>query len=171
VLLSLAIGYVVSVRLSPERALQTVGVVMAWFLLFGAYVVIQVKRGVWTDVDVSKQEQRPHMYLLAVGLGIASIAVLWWRGYPPPVLIGMGSAAGMLATGAILNRWIKVSLHSAFAVYAVALPQLVLGLSGLALIVIPLSVAWSRVAMGRHTKPEVLLGLALGAIGSLPLLL
>src|SRR5687768_1241778 len=108
ILLPLAVGYVVSRRLSMEQALHTMGVLLAWFLLFGTYVVIQVRRGVWTDVDVSSHEHRPHMYMLAVPLAVASVLVLWWRGYPTPVLIGMGSAAAMLAVASILNRWIKV---------------------------------------------------------------
>jgi hypothetical protein len=171
VLLPLAVGYVVSQRLSFEDALHTMGVLLGWFVLFGTYVVIQVKRGVWTDVDVSKQEHRPHMYLLAVPLGVASVLVMWWRGYPAPVLIGMGSAAAMMAAGAIINRWIKVSLHSAFAVYAVMIPVPVLGPPGLMLLAIPLAVAWARVAMGRHTRAEVLLGLVFGALAAVPLLL
>jgi hypothetical protein len=87
------------------------------------------------------------------------------------VLIGTESAAAMLAAGAIINPWIKVSLHSAFAVYAVMIPVPVIGPAGFALLAIPMLVAWGRVAMGRHTTNEVLLGLALGACASVPLLL
>ena len=170
VLLPLAVGYVVSRRLALEDALATMGILFGWFVLFGTYVVIQVRRGVWSDVDVSTREQRPHMFRLAVPMAVASAVVLWWRGYPMPVVIGTASAAGMLATASIINRWIKVSLHSAFAVYAVTIPVPVMGPPGLALLAIPLGVAWARVAMGRHTKAEVLLGLALGAVASVPLL-
>lgn len=169
VLLPLAVGYVTSRTLTPLLALETMGVLFAWFVLFGTYVVVQVRRGVWTDVDVSKQEQRPHMYLLAVPLGVATVLVLWWGGYPMPVVIGVGSAVGMLGVASIINRWIKVSLHSAFAVFAVMIPVSVLGPPALAFLAIPILVGWARVGMQRHSTAEVLLGLLLGAIASVPL--
>jgi hypothetical protein len=169
VLLPLAVGYVSWKRLSFEEGLTTMAMLLGWFLLFGVYVGIQVRRGVWSDVDVSAREQRPHMFLLAVPLAVATSLILWWRGQSMSVVMGTASAAAMLAVASIINRWIKVSLHSAFAVYAVAIPLPVLGLPGLALFAIPAAVAWGRVAMGRHTTPEVLLGLALGAMASIPI--
>src|SRR5262245_56293747 len=96
VLLPLAVGYVVSRSLSSEQAPESMAILLGWFVLFGAYVVIQVRRGVWSDVDVSTREQRPHMFGLAVPMALGSVVVVWWRGYPLPVVIGMASAAGML---------------------------------------------------------------------------
>jgi len=57
-----------------------------------------------------------------------------------------------------------VSLHAAFAVFAVALvwPQLAPTLATAALAA---GVGWSRLVLGRHTLAEVLLGLLFGAAG------
>jgi hypothetical protein len=169
-LIPLAIGYAVSRELPEHQAVRIMGVLFAWMLLFGAYVVVQVRRGVWTDVDVSKREHRPRMYLVVVGLGLPGIIALWWGDYPSAVLIGMGSAVALLVASAIINRWIKVSLHAAFSVYAVFVIVSIDGIAAAALLAIPLLIAWSRVAMGRHTRNEVLLGLAFGTVASVPLL-
>jgi hypothetical protein len=159
----------VSRSLERDQAIEIVAMVLGWFLLFGGYVLIQVRRGVWTDVDVSRREHRPHMYLVTLGIGAAAVTALWLSGYPAPVLRGMGSAVGLLAAAAIINRWIKVSLHAAFGVYAVGVVVSAAGPPLLWLSVIPLVVGWSRVAMGRHTAQEVLLGLVCGSIASIAL--
>jgi membrane-associated phospholipid phosphatase len=66
----------------------------------------------------------------------------------------------------LLRRWLKVSLHAAFAMFSAALvwqSPAVFALSlGLAV-----AVGWSRCELHRHTPREVLVGLLAGAAAGL----
>jgi membrane-associated phospholipid phosphatase len=72
-------------------------------------------------------------------------------------------AALLVLVTHLLRRWLKVSLHAAFAVFAGAMvwPH---ALPTLATLVLAAGVAWSRLVLRRHTLPEVLLGLLMGAV-------
>jgi membrane-associated phospholipid phosphatase len=120
----------------------------------------RVRAGAWTDYDVSDHEQRRGFYwaLLAV-LPLGSL--LAWRLRPE---LGRGLLAGwaLLLASMLANRFLKSSLHVAFAAFCggmiartptTAVPCLAL-VAG---------VAWSRVVLRRHTVAEVLFGAALGA--------
>ena len=69
---------------------------------------------------------------------------------------------GLIAVSALVNQWLKVSLHTGFAAFtAVALfsgsrPM------GIGAAVVALAVAWSRLELRRHTLPEVVGGALLG---------
>ena len=68
-----------------------------------------------------------------------------------------------LGVSAGVTRWIKVSLHMAFA--ALASTALALGRSPvgyLLLLALP-ALAWSRLILQRHTPLEVVLGTIIGA--------
>ncbi len=121
------------------------------------------RSGQWETVDASAPSNRPALYALALLLTAALTATIGLlRGWDP-ILRGCTVVAGMLGAAAILNRWIKLSLHVAFAAFAaVVLLRLDwrIGL-GFALVV-PL-LAWSRVALARHSFAEVVGGACLGA--------
>jgi membrane-associated phospholipid phosphatase len=78
------------------------------------------------------------------------------------VVAGPLLAALLVLLTHVLRRWLKVSLHAAFALFAAALvwPNLP---GTLAVAALALGVAWSRLVLRRHTLPEVLTGLLLGA--------
>lgn len=126
------------------------------------------RSGQWETVDASTPNNRPALYALALLLMAVLTATLGLlRGWDP-ILRGCTAVAGMLAAGAILNRWIKLSLHVAFVTFAaVVLLRLDWRFGAPCAFVVPL-LAWSRLKLARHTWPEVLggacLGLAAGAL-------
>ena len=80
--------------------------------------------------------------------------------------VGVGSAVLIIAAAAFASRWLKLSQHGAFCtlVCAVALPLGPRAVAfGAGLIVL---VAWSRLALGRHTGPEVAAGFVTGLAGA-----
>lgn len=131
-----------------------------------AVVAIQVRRGVragrFSDVDLTRREQRGSSYLLGLLLAAAVLVALRLMGHRGGGAVG---ALVLLAVAALVNLKLKASLHVAFALYAAALvgPRspvwLALFLAAAAL------VAWSRLALGRHTVIEVIAGAAIGALG------
>jgi membrane-associated phospholipid phosphatase len=149
--------------LSPGRAALVIALIGAGGLLPLAFFVRrEVLRGRFSDHDVSERTHRGRLFRAAFLLLGAILAVLLAAGAPRPVLAGVAAALGLLVAAALLNLWIKVSLHTAFAFFfAVSLLPLAPRIAGVA-VALAVAVGWSRLALERHTVPEVLLGGGLG---------
>ncbi|MYT28275.1 MULTISPECIES: hypothetical protein [unclassified Streptomyces] len=123
-----------------------------------------VRRGWWSDWELSRRAERPLPLALATAGALVVWLASWWLGAPrellvPAALAPLGGAAFMLCT-----RRGKVSLHTSAAAGGVAL--LSIEVSGWCAVVgVPLLalVAWSRVRIGAHTGRQVWAGGALGA--------
>ena len=76
---------------------------------------------------------------------------------------GVVATLGMLAVCGVATRWIKVSLHMAFAALAATALALMQAPVGYALLLALPALAWSRLALHRHTPLEVALGTFIGA--------
>lgn len=143
------------------------GSVVAAMAVLSAYVVRRQRRGDFTDVDVSKREQRPAVYALAIVTLVATGIALHIRGSNPIAVRGVTLAAGLFAVSALVNVRLKASLHCAFAVLAagIAWPSSMLAAMSFAFVAV--AVAWGRVAYGRHARSEVVVGLGLGALAAI----
>ncbi|HEX7152352.1 MAG TPA: hypothetical protein VF618_12760 [Thermoanaerobaculia bacterium] len=130
-------------------------------------ILFQMRRGTWSDFDVSRPEQRRWLYVAAVPLLVAAVFVLRSAGAPPHLLRGPAVSAVMMLIGILLSRWLKVSLHLLFGTFcAVALTDafpLALPLAAAVL----LALAWSRTRLKRHTWAEVAAGFTIGLGGGL----
>ena len=124
----------------------------------------QVRSGSWENVDASNRAERPILYIVSiVALALLLGVTILFR----PVSFLTRGAIGvliMLAVCAVATKWIKVSLHMAFGALSTA-SLLLLGspLGWLLLAVMPL-LAWSRLALKRHSLAEVVLGLVIGTV-------
>ena len=129
------------------------------------------RSGVWETVDASAPKNRPLLYLRALLLlGALTVCIGVLSGWNAVWLRGCLAVAGVIAVAAILNRWIKLSNHIAFAVFAaVVLLRLDWRIGAAVVCIVPI-LAWSRVALGRHSWPEVLGGACLGAVAGLLLI-
>ena len=135
---------------------------VVFLLMIGAFVFYEVKRHVFSDIDVSKKEQRPlfFVYVIFVSfLYLGSLVVL--RG-PFSLFIAVGGVLGSAVTLGFVNRTIKASLHVAtvsafFTVFAL----LYGGVYVLFLLAIPI-VAWSRIVIKRHSLKETVVGCVMG---------
>jgi membrane-associated phospholipid phosphatase len=150
-------------RLPPERVALIVGIVVLVSVVPMLLLIArQVRSGAWTNYDVSVREQRVGMYPAAFAIATATVLVLAWTGTPPSILQGVLATLLLIGIAWLVNLRLKISLHTAFAVFtALALwPSRGLAAGGL---VLALAIAWSRLEMGRHTLPEVIGGALLGA--------
>ena len=96
------------------------------------------------------------------------LALLWvWLGAASPLARGVAAAIAMLGLAAVLNRWIKLSLHMASLAFAGVAAWPLSPLGGMAAIALLPLLAWSRLRLSRHTWPEILGGTALGALAGL----
>jgi hypothetical protein len=152
---------------APRTQLWLLGSVLgALAILIQAWSWRQVRRGRWQHVDASQRGERKGLnrfllgLLLLTTLGVSLV-------HPLPALAwGLGCAAGMVAAGMVLARWLKLSLHVAFAVFSAAL---LAGLGPVALAAasaLAVAVAWSRWVLGRHRPRELLAGAAIGALAA-----
>lgn len=82
-------------------------------------------------------------------------------------LRGCIAVLAMIGAAAILNRWIKLSNHVAFAVFAAVVLLRVEWRVGAPVILVVPMLAWSRIALGRHSAAAVIGGACLGAIAGL----
>lgn len=156
----------------PGEAFRSVTLVGLIVLLpLGWLMVRQVKRGRWQNVDASDRRERPALYWAALAAMLALAAILVARDPASYLARGSLGVLAMLLLAAIATRWVKVSLHMAFATFAAVCLLMLGSLVGPILLFILPPLAWSRLALGRHRAPEVVLGTLLGGITGLGLFL
>ena len=71
-------------------------------------------------------------------------------------------SGAVIVIAMLIARWVKMSLHAAFAAFATALlwPAKLAIVAG---VLLTGAVVWSRLVLGRHTAVDVAAGLLLGA--------
>ena len=130
-------------------------------------IVRKVRTGQWDTVDASRPKDRPALFTVAL-LALAILLLYLLVRNPGSFLIrGTAGAFGLLLAASLLNRWVKASLHMAFASFAATL-LLMIGssLGWIVLAVLPL-LAWSRLQLKRHLPVEVVAGTLLGIAAAL----
>ncbi len=149
---------------SPSAALRTALLVTVVALLPVAVLMFaQVRRGAWGNADASNRKERP--LLFAVGmLGLAAVLAVQLVLHRGSFLArGMAGVLVMLGLCAVATRWIKVSLHLAFAALAATTLVSIGSAAGWVVLALLPALAWSRLALGRHRPAEVAIGLLIGA--------
>ena len=128
-----------------------------------AYSLVQVRAGRWAHVDASVPHERSQLNFVLCLLLFGVAGGLWWSGQPPMLALGLGLGGAMVVCALLLRRWLKLSLHTAFAVFAAALlwPNT---LAAAGVLLLAAAVSWSRLALCRHTGLEVVAGLLAGAV-------
>lgn len=150
--------------LPPKQAAQTIGIVVLVSIVPMLLLIARrVRSGAWTNYDVSVREQRTGMYPTALAITTATALVLAWARVPRPILQGVLAILLLIGIAALVNLWLKISLHTAFAVFTALALLPSRGLVAGALF-LALAIAWSRLELGRHTVAEVIGGAVLGAV-------
>ena len=133
------------------------GVVPVAILMFR-----QVRSGSWANVDASNRAERPILFKVAGGGLLLLIAVTMALRPASYVLRGSIGVLLMLAVCAVATRWLKVSIHMAFAGLAATTLLIIGSPAGWALAAVTPILGWSRLALGRHGLAEVFAGLLIG---------
>jgi hypothetical protein len=122
----------------------------------------QVRRGRWSNADASNPTERPLLFTVALAGMVATLAWLHLNDPTSFLVQGMLVTTGFLLAAAFFTRWVKLSLHVAFAALTATALSLLGSWAGYALIAVVPLVFWSRIALGRHRVHELVLGLVLG---------
>lgn len=146
------------------------GLLLAAMGAVAFYVARGRRRGELTDIDVSTREQRSGVFRVAIGSLVVVMVALHLTGANPAAFRGAAVATGLFVVCAIVNRRLKASLHCAFAMLAAGIVFPVNHVGGAAFAVVALLIGWGRIAYGRHTPLEVVVGLLLGTIAAASLI-
>jgi len=136
----------------------------AFVLGVALFVIIGVMLGVFSNFDVSKREQRPLLFSFsAFAIFCYLLSLLILQGPKILFLIVLAVIFGLI-TFAVVNRWIKASIHVATATAALSFAAgAYRGYFLLLLILVPL-LAWSRVKTKEHSPMETIIGSILGIV-------
>jgi membrane-associated phospholipid phosphatase len=164
VLLLVAALFAASTRGASSNQLWFIG---GATLAFGVVVLgfswLQVRAGRWSHVDASVAHERRSLNLFLGALCIVGAAATWIATRRMQMPLALGLSGTIIAIALLFSRWVKVSLHSAFAAFATTLlwpivPALVAGA------IVTAAVVWSRLALRRHEIADVAVGLVLGIV-------
>lgn len=164
VMVAVMVGGAAAARQAAPDALRSVGVVVLFAVVPLAVLMWrQVRRGAWENADASNRAERPALYVVG-GAAIAALLVFLVTFRPQSFLVrGVAATLAMMAACALFTLWTKVSLHMAFATLAATTLAFMRVPIGYALLLALPAVAWSRLALQRHTPIEVAIGAILGA--------
>lgn len=127
----------------------------------------QVRRGRWAHVDASATHERSTLNRFLLVALTSGALLIGWRGGQPLFALGLALSAAMILVAVLTSRACKLSLHLAFAVFAACLLR-ELGTGWMfAALLFAIAVAWSRLALGRHTPRDLVAGAATGAVAGL----
>lgn len=135
---------------------------LMFLAMIGAFVFYEVRRHVFSDIDVSKREQRPLFFVYVIFVYLLYLGSLFILSGPPILYIAVGGVLGSAIVLGVLNSRIKASLHVAtISAFFTVMGILYGGVHLLWILVIPL-VAWSRIKIKRHTIREAVVGCIMG---------
>lgn len=140
--------------------------VFSWIFIFAvaAFVLYAVLRGIFTDFDVSKREQRPLLFLFTAIVAVLYMIGLFFLHGPKILYVAvLGILLGIFCIS-LINTRLKASIHLAtISALITALSILYGGMYLVLLILIPL-IVWARVTVKRHTIEEALVGMLAGGL-------
>jgi hypothetical protein len=129
-------------------------------------MVRQVRSGAWENVDASNRRERGTMFAVG-GATMGGLLIFVTLVQPQSFLLrGVLGTLAMFAACAVATKWIKVSLHMAFATFTTTILALSGSAIGLALVPLVPALAWSRLVLERHTPRELVLGAAIGGVAA-----
>lgn len=146
-----------------QSALLIAGTIM---LPLAAFILLQMRRGAWSDFDVSNRKERSGLYYAAIPILVVAAVFLRLNGAGPAMMRGLLAAAAMLAIGLLGMRWLKISIHMMFATYCAVALALPYPRATLPIAACVAAIAWSRHHLRRHTWPEIAAGTAIGALAA-----
>jgi hypothetical protein len=129
------------------------------------YVGWRVRAGRFTDMHLPLRHERNHVFIMAITLAGGNWFALWLLDASPRMLVLAATTMLQLALLAIITHFWQISIHSAsFSSLVVAIGALFGVLAAALLIPFLLLVATARLALRRHTRAQVVAGIALGAL-------
>lgn len=165
---------VISIPLSYSLVLKSTGEIiysLQWTLislffasLVGLFVFYGMKKGFFSDLDVSNREERTRLFVFVAIISVIFFFLVYITNGPRVLLLGVGSLLLGIILAHLINHKIKASIHLAvFSSFSIIMGILYGGIFWVLLLVVPF-VAWSRVKLKRHEPLETIVGGLVGII-------
>jgi hypothetical protein len=168
VFISLSVGIIIALRLANRAGLTLLLTLLVTVILPMALLLFRgFQSGRWSDPDVSVRAERVRFYPRAISISAVAIIALLLMRAPAFALRGATMTLFLLIIAAMINFWIKLSLHALFAFYSAVILFVVNPVAGTVAFALAFLVFWSRLYLERHDFPETLVGAFLGLIGGL----
>lgn len=166
VVLLLPVPYLLVLHRTLDTAYSFRWAFFSWLFLLaiGLVMIYLVRRGVFSDLDVSRREQRPLLFLLSGGLTFAYCMSVFVLNGPRVLMVtALGILIGIFVLS-IINTRLKASIHLAtISALLTALGVVYGGAYASLFLLIPV-IGWARVKTHRHTVSETIVGSILGAL-------
>lgn len=133
-------------------SIAIVNVPMALLLFWG------VRSGKYTDASVSVREQRTSIYAVGGTCLVILLAVLIIGKAPVVIIACLISAVIATVLGYWVNRYTKLSLHSAAMAGCTAVLLWTAPLIGVIMAIFAPLVGWARIRLKHHTPVQILIG-------------
>jgi membrane-associated phospholipid phosphatase len=145
---------------------STLGQAIFWTVLSVAIVNLPmalllfwgVRSGKYSDASVSIREQRTSIYAVGGACLVILLAVLIIGNAPVVIIACLVSAVIATALGYWINRYTKLSLHSAAMAGCTAVLLWTAPLIGVAMAIFTPPVGWARIRLKHHTPVQILIG-------------
>jgi hypothetical protein len=163
VILFVAVVVAASTRGASLRQVWFVGGALAVFgLVVLGFSWFQVRSGHWSHIDATARTERNSLNVFLGVMCFIAAMLVWFLTRRPYLSIGLGLSGALALIALLIARWVKVSLHVAFAAFATALvwPNKLAIVAGF---LITAALVWSRLILGRHVAADIAAGLLLGA--------
>jgi len=134
------------------------------------YIIIGVRLGILSDIDVSRRSQRVGPFIFAIISSTIGWIILSLTDAPrnlqTVMIITVFSGIIMM----VITLWWKISMHASSLGGVATMLTALYGAVMLPLFVLLVLVSWSRVVLRRHTVPQVIAGSLAGIVLSLVIL-
>jgi len=133
-------------------SIAIVNLPMALLLFWG------VRLGKYSDASVSIREQRTSIYAVGGTCLVILLAVLIIGKAPVVIIACLISAVIATILGYVINRYTKLSLHSAAMAGCTAVLLWTAPLIGVMMAICAPLVGWARIRLKHHTPVQILIG-------------
>ncbi len=136
-------------------------ILLAIIPVFG-WIFFNVKRGRYTNLDVSDRKQRKSLYFFIATLLILYLVYAYF--FLPIIDQRILYLFLLIVAMQLSNYYIKSSMHTALNLFTAGLFYELNSSAGIVWLVVTLVVAYTRIILKRHTWAEVLSGALLGSV-------
>jgi membrane-associated phospholipid phosphatase len=159
VLLPLFSIYTAITQLGSTAAMLCILTTLSFAICFAIYMFGQVRAGRISNLDASVRSERQHQVYVPLIIAFSTVLLgFYWCGQARIVLVSTACLLLLFVFGFIVNYRIKASLHTAMPLYLGITALATNAPLGIALILLSVPIAWSRIVLGRHTLIEVFAG-------------
>jgi len=134
------------------------------FVPIGIKTILGVRKGTYTNLDVSDQGQRQEWFIATSVLLLIVTAIIWLTNQGWTLRLAVSCALMLLLVAQAVNIRVKASMHLAFHTFLGFLILYFNWYAGLCFLLFAPLLAWSRLHLKRHVNKEIVVGIALGVV-------